>query len=114
MKRHPVHASRRALALWVALCACGGGIYVDGNVPMTVPTISSFTAVPAALDAGGGTSTLAWTVLDADSLSLQPGVGNVSGLTSWHVSPTATTAYTLTAYNAFGSKSASVTVSVGP
>ncbi len=114
MKRHPVLPSRRALALWVGLCACGGGIYVDGNVPLTVPSITAFTAVPAALDAGGGTSTLSWTVLYADSLSLQPGVGNVTGLTSWHVAPTATTAYTLTAYNAYGSKSATVTLTVGP
>jgi len=110
----PVPPSRRLLALLVGLCACGGGLYVDGNVPTTVPSITTFTAVPQTLDAGGGTSTLSWTVLYADSLSLQPGAGNVTGLSSWHVALTATTTYTLTAFNAFGSRAATVTVTVGP
>ncbi|MGO8968729.1 MAG: hypothetical protein ACLQDQ_04075 [Myxococcaceae bacterium] len=103
--------------LWAVLgllCACGGGIYVDGTLPTTTPSITSFTALPAALGAGGGTSILSWTVLYADSLSLSPGGGNVSGATSKAVRLTATTTYVLTAFNSLGDSSSNVTVTVGP
>lgn len=106
------HPSIVTLLVW--LCACGGGIYVDGNVPTTVPSIASFTAVPSALDAGGGDSSLSWAVTGADSLQLKPGPGDVTGLSAWRVSLSATTTYTLTAYNGFGDSSATVTITVGP
>lgn len=75
-----------------------------------VPVITSFTATPATIQSGGS-STLAWQVTGATSLSISPGVGAVSGA-SMSVSPAATTQYTLQASNAAGSVSAQVTVTV--
>ena len=76
------------------------------------PLISSFTASPTSITSGGS-STLSWSVSGATSLSINQGVGTVTGTTSKSVKPTATTTYTLTATNAAGSvtKTASVTVS---
>lgn len=77
------------------------------------PVIHSFTAVPAAIQSGA-TSTLAWQVTGATSLSISPGVGAVSGA-NVAVSPAATTVYTLAAANAAGTTTAQVTVEVtGP
>ncbi len=76
------------------------------------PTITSFTATPPTLTVGQS-STLSWTVLGATSLSIDSGVGTVTG-TSTVVSPGATTTYTLTATNATGSVTATATVTVNP
>jgi hypothetical protein len=75
------------------------------------PIIQSFTAEPASI-AAGQASTLRWSVTGATSLSLSPGIGTVAG-SSRAVNPSATTEYTLTAGNAFGSASAKTTVTVG-
>ena len=80
--------------------------------PAPAPTISSFTATPASI-ASGGSSTLAWSVSGATSISIDQGVGTVTGATR-SVSPSATTTYTLTARNASGSTTASATVTVTP
>ena len=74
------------------------------------PSISSFTATPASI-AAGQSSTLAWVVTGATGLSIDHGVGSVTG-TSLSVSPTATTAYTLTATNGSGTMTATATVTV--
>ena len=55
---------------------------------------------------------LMWSVIDATSLSIDNGIGAVTG-SQLSVTPTATTTYTLTATNAGGSTSATATVSVG-
>ncbi len=75
------------------------------------PVISAFTATPANLPAGQ-TCQLAWTASGADTLSLDQGVGSVTGA-SLGVTPASTLTYTLTASNAYGSSAASVTVTVG-
>ncbi|MCE5419164.1 MAG: immunoglobulin domain-containing protein [Acidithiobacillus sp.] len=80
------------------------------SIPATVPQILSFTATPSTIQAGQS-ATLAWTVSGADSLSIDNGVGDVTGKTSITVSPSATTTYTLTATNTAGSVTASATVS---
>jgi PKD repeat protein len=82
--------------------------------PGPKPAIVSFAAAPATITAGQSTM-LNWSVSGADSLSISPGVGAVSG-SSVSVSPLATTTYTLTAKNINGSvtKKASVTVNVAP
>jgi hypothetical protein len=72
------------------------------------PLISSFSASPASISPGQS-STLSWTVTGADSLSLNQGIGTVSG-SSHRVSPLVSTTYLLTATNAAGSSTASVTV----
>lgn len=82
----------------------------DGITP-TSPVINSFTASPPSITSGGS-STLNWSVTDADTISINQGIGTVTG-TSITVSPTTTTNYTLTATNSAGSVTASATVTVG-
>jgi len=77
------------------------------------PTIGSFTATPASLPVGGGSVTLSWATTNATTLSIDNGVGAVTG-TSKVVSVAANTTFTLTATNAAGAvnKTASVAVAV--
>jgi hypothetical protein len=83
---------------------------VTVNVATTpAPTISSFIATPATINAGAST-TLSWTVANATSLSIS-GVGAVTG-TSRAVAPAQTTTYVLTAANATSSTTRSVVVNV--
>jgi len=82
----------------------------DGVTPIS-PTIHSFTASPPGITSGDS-STLIWSVTDADTLSINQSIGTVTG-TSVTVSPTTTTTYLLTATNSAGSVTASVTVTVG-
>jgi hypothetical protein len=75
--------------------------------------ITSFTASPANISAGQS-STLAWTVTGATSVSISPNIGSVnaqSGQTQ--VAPTQTTTYTLTATGSSGSVNATAVVTVG-
>ena len=75
------------------------------------PTISSFTASPSTVSSGAS-STLSWSVANATSLSIDQGLGTVTGATSVPVSPTTATTYTLTASNSGGSTTARTTVTV--
>ena len=91
------------LALVLTACAT--------QSPAKSPKINSFTATPATLSAGGGDVTLAWTVSDAVNLSVDQGVGAVSGSqTTLKVSQSTT--FTLTATNPSGSTTATANVSV--
>lgn len=76
------------------------------------PVINSFTATLTAITAGEST-TLAWTVDNAETLSLNQNIGSVSG-SSQNVSPLVTTTYTLKAENQWGIDSAQVIVTVAP
>lgn len=110
------HLLRRLAALWftgLALAACGGGGSGDvvSTPPNSAPTISAFSASPANITVGGST-TLSWSVSNASTLSINNGVGTVTG-TSIAVAPTTTTTYTLTATNGYGSTTANVAVTVG-
>ncbi len=113
-KADPVRefAFRRGWLL-VLVCACGG-VYVDGSLPTTIPSITSLIAAPDALDAGGGNSLLSWAVVNEETLYLAPDAGDVTGLTAWEVDLTETTTYTLTAANSLGYTQSQVTVTVGP
>ncbi|MDB4374221.1 LamG domain-containing protein [Akkermansiaceae bacterium] len=73
------------------------------------PEISSFTA-SASVVSTGSTVDLAWTVIAADSLVLDPGMQDVSGLSMSTETVTENTTYTLTATNDFGSTMATVIV----
>lgn len=75
------------------------------------PGISSFTASADLLEAGSSVD-LSWAVVGANSLVLDPGATDVSGTTTINLTPTATTTYTLTATNGFGSSTADVLVEV--
>jgi peptidoglycan-associated lipoprotein len=60
----------------------------------------------------GQSATLTWSSTNATSLSLSPGVGNVTAEGSTHVSPTDSTTYTITATGPGGSADATARVSV--
>lgn len=78
-----------------------------------VPTIVTFVANPATIDAGQSTK-LCWQVNNATSIAITPGVGsNLNANDCATVSPTQTTTYTLTAINSSGQIQANVTVNVG-
>jgi hypothetical protein len=102
----------RPAAALLALTLSASGCFSGASHPITPgsPVIQSFQASPAAV-ASGGTATLSWSVTGADTLSIAPGVGTVTG-TSVQVAPTATTTYTLTATNAGGNSTSTVTVTV--
>ena len=74
------------------------------------PIINAFSATPSSL-AAAGQVTLSWDVSNATSLSIDSGVGAVTG-TSKVVSVPSSTAFTLTATNANGSSTKTVTVTV--
>jgi hypothetical protein len=84
----------------------GGGVPPPGS-----PTVTSFTATPATLPAGGGMVTLAWAVTGADSVSIDNGVGAVTG-TSVKATVKATTIFTLSATNKKGTTTKSAVVTV--
>jgi len=79
-----------------------------GAIPS--PVIPSFIATPSTINSGQA-SILSWSVNGASSISINNGVGVVTG-SSVSVSPTQTTTYTLTATNASGSVTKTVTVTV--
>lgn len=85
------------------------GVDPQGNT--APPVIHAFTADPATVRTGAP-SNLNWAVTRATALSLEPGVGDVTGTTGVVVNPTTTTTYTLTASNAAGAESDQVTVRV--
>jgi sugar lactone lactonase YvrE len=90
----------------------GTGTRFFAHATVTVvspPSITSFAANPAKISSGQS-STLQWNVVGTTtSLSIDNGVGDVTGKTSVSVSPTATTTYTLTATDSQGSLTASST-----
>ncbi len=88
--------------------ACKGSTTPETKTP---PTISSFSASPTTIHRGES-STLSWSVSGATSLTINQGVGTVTGTTSKAVSPTETTTYTLTATNSDGTKTATCTVTI--
>jgi peptidoglycan-associated lipoprotein len=60
----------------------------------------------------GGSATLTWSSTNATSLSLSPGVGNVTAEGSTRVTPSDSTTYTITATGPGGSADANARVSV--
>jgi hypothetical protein len=79
---------------------------------ITKPVINVFTAAPASVTIGQS-SLLSWTVTGiGTTLSLNQGIGSVTGTSSISVSPAVTTTYTLTATTAAGSTTAAATVTV--
>ena len=80
------------------------------QVSTSAPRITNFSASP--LDASGN-ATLSWRVSgEVTSLTVDQGVGEVTGQSSVSVRPAQSTTYTLTARNAQGENSARTTVTV--
>ena len=78
-----------------------------------VPPTVSISASPQLIGLGGA-STLSWASTNADSASIDQGIGSVSIDGSTTVSPAATTTYTITVIGPGGSDSAAVTVEYEP
>ena len=79
--------------------------------PDNLPVVNSFTAIPSDI-AAGSSSTLSWSVSNATSVTIEPGVGTFASSGHTIVSPAATTTYILTATNADGSTRARTQVAV--
>jgi len=77
-----------------------------------LPVVNYFMANPPAISTGAST-TLGWNVSDATSVTIDNGVGSVSSAGTTIVSPATSTNYTLTAANAVGLQSVTITVVVG-
>ncbi len=104
---------KRLLALSLSLLTlCLTACSTSSTASDLKPTINSFTASPPSLPAGGGSVTLSWDVKDAKSLSIDNGVGTVTG-TSKTVSVTSNKTFVLTATNDAGSTTQTTSVSVG-
>ncbi|MBC8273817.1 MAG: hypothetical protein H8E40_02455 [Chloroflexi bacterium] len=76
-----------------------------------LPVVSSFMANPNVISAGSST-TLSWNVSNATLVTIDPGVGSVASVGTAPVSPATNTSYTLTATNAAGWYSITITVLV--
>lgn len=97
------------LLLLTLLVGCGTGTGGGGSSG-TPPSITSFTANPETTEPGDDVR-LSWSVENAESLRVSPGVGAVTG-SSVVVEPDETITYTLTATNDDGRDNAEVTVTV--
>jgi hypothetical protein len=86
-------------------------LYTQNNVPTgAAPQITSFTASANSISAGTPV-TLSWQASGAAYTIVSPQVGAVRG-SSFSVSPTVSTTYTLYATNAFGRTTATVSITV--
>jgi len=90
------------IVVLVLMTGCNGG---------APPIINIFSASPSTINQGES-STLTWSVSDADTVTITPGVGTVDSSDSIPVSPEVTTVYTLSATNSAGSVTATTTVTV--
>ena len=102
------------LSASAAACGGGGGSSTPEPAPVTAPAapaVNAFTATPASVNLGQ-TVTLGWQVTGATAITIDQGVGAVTG-TSVLVAPAlGDTTYELTASNGTGSASGVVSVSV--
>ncbi|MCX6005451.1 MAG: hypothetical protein NT082_07265 [Chloroflexi bacterium] len=96
------------VAVLIAMIGC---VEVSPPTASLPPSILEFEATPTSVVAGG-TSTLKWQVLGATTVSIDQGIGNVARSSATPVSPSATTIYTLTAENSYGSVRATAQVVV--
>ncbi len=101
-------SSKAIFVLGVFLC---GVLTACPPAPKAKPSIVAFTASPSSI-APGGSSVLTWNVTDASSVSIDQGVGDVTGKSSIGVQPKASVSYTLSATNESGSSQASTSLTV--
>jgi len=86
-------------------------LYTSTNIPSgPSPTINSFTASSTSVTSGTAV-TLSWQVSGASYVIVFPEVGATRATTA-SVSPTVSTTYTLSANNAFGQTTSSVSIAV--
>jgi hypothetical protein len=90
----------------------GDGNIGDAVISAQTPTVH-ISADPETIQEGAS-STLSWFSADADSCTIDQGIGTVDLNGSTMVSPTVTTTYTITATGPGGTSTDSVTVTVAP
>ena len=78
---------------------------------IVLPTIESFSASPESV-LEGKSSTLSWSVKNANAITITPDIGDVSATGNKTVTPSAATTYTLVAGNAAGMNSKAVVVHI--
>ncbi len=81
--------------------------------PAGLPVVNSFTANTYSITSGSS-AILSWNVSNASSVTIDQGVGNVGSVGTISVSPPVTVNYTLTASNAAGLASRTITITVSP
>lgn len=93
--------------------ACGGSHTTSTQSPSPAPSpsITAFTCNQNLLS--GQSGLLQWTVSGATSISIDQGIGAITGTSFW-IHPTTTTTYTLTASNPSGTTTATCTQTVYP
>ncbi|MDZ7636817.1 MAG: OmpA family protein [Bryobacterales bacterium] len=119
MSKKYIVLSLLALALLLFVAGCKKKIPAPAPLPPpptetkapAAPTIATFVGEPSSIDRGQS-STLRWVVEGADEVSINNGIGTVMASGTRQVFPTNTTTYVLTARNAGGSVTRSVTVNV--
>ncbi len=118
MTKRYIALSLLGLALLLTAAGCKKKIPAPPPPPVkeeikavAAPVIATFVAEPGTIDRGQS-STLRWVVEGADEVSINNGIGTVMASGSRQVFPSNATTYTLTARNAGGSATRSVTVNV--
>src|SRR5512143_4064523 len=88
----------------------GAAVSIEGRAGNSVmPPQVTFSATPESITPGQA-STLSWTTSEAQSITIEPGLGAVAPSGSQTVSPAATTTYTLTAAGLGGTATRTATV----
>ena len=78
-----------------------------------MPAIETFSAGPQ-VARPGQPITLSWQAVGADSLRIDPDIGDVTGKASVQVTPSSTTGYRLTAVNSAGTATATTLATISP
>lgn len=112
MENRKLRALLSALAAVVAISGCSKSEQSNSAL-VPLPTINSFGASSATVPSGG-TTTLSWSVRNADQLILYPSAQDVTAMTSLRVTVVATTTYTLRASNSRGEATANTVVTAIP
>jgi len=90
--------------------------YIEESTVPTAPSqpaINYFTADITSV-ASGEEVNLNWDVTDADSITIEPGIGTVSQSGTYKVTPSSSTVYVLTAINKAGEVTAKTSIQVTP
>lgn len=88
-----------------------GDLAVPPSTSGELPTIESFSASPGSV-LEGKSSTLSWSVKNANAITITPNIGNVSAIGNKTVTPSTATTYTLVASNAAGMQSKTVVINI--
>jgi hypothetical protein len=79
----------------------------------SLPKVNFFDINPPIINPGSST-TIKWDISDADKVFINQGIGDVSLSGTMTISPSASTIYTITAENSYGSVTSSATAIVNP